>query len=107
MQSFIDFLVNNYLWFIIISLILIFALIGYLVDTNEKKNKENMLDGEVDAPSTTNIKIESTTESANMDMGVEEDNGPQKGVIITPSTSNIEVMTPNPEEVKETETLDI
>lgn len=37
MQSFIDFLVNNYLWFLVISLILVFALIGYLVDTSEKK----------------------------------------------------------------------
>lgn len=37
MQAFIDFLVNNYLWFLVISLILVFALIGYLVDTNEKK----------------------------------------------------------------------
>ena len=38
MQRFIDFLVNNYFWFLIISLILIFALIGYFVDVNEKKN---------------------------------------------------------------------
>lgn len=41
MQTFIDFLVNNYLWFLIISLILIFALIGYFVDTNEKKDVVN------------------------------------------------------------------
>ena len=40
MQTFIDFLADNYLWFLIISLILIFALIGYLVDTSEKKQKE-------------------------------------------------------------------
>ena len=31
------FLVNNYLWFLIISLILIFALIGYLADTKKKE----------------------------------------------------------------------
>ena len=72
MQTFIDFLVNNYLWFIIISFILIFALIGYLVDTNEKKNKEMIEDNEVDAPIMENIKVEDTTESANMDMGIEE-----------------------------------
>lgn len=42
MQAFIDFLVNNYLWFLVISLILVFALIGYLVDTNEKKEKEDI-----------------------------------------------------------------
>lgn len=39
MQTFIDFLVNNYFWFLIISLILVFALIGYLVDTSEKPSK--------------------------------------------------------------------
>lgn len=53
MQAFIDFLVNNYLWFLVISLILVFALIGYLVDTNEKKDKEFVLknkEDDVDIP---------------------------------------------------------
>lgn len=53
MQAFIDFLVNNYLWFLVISLILVFALIGYLVDTNEKKDKvtsdENKPDDQLNA----------------------------------------------------------
>ncbi len=44
MQAFIDFLVNNYIWFLIITLTLIFALIGYLVDTNEKKQADNVTD---------------------------------------------------------------
>ena len=44
MQTFIDFLVNNYIWFLIITLTLIFALIGYLVDTNEKKQAGNVTD---------------------------------------------------------------
>lgn len=38
MDAFINFLANNYVWFLVISLILIFALIGYLVDVNEMKN---------------------------------------------------------------------
>ena len=38
MDAFTNFLANNYVWFLIISLILIFALIGYLVDVNEMKN---------------------------------------------------------------------
>lgn len=42
MQTFIDFLVNNYLWFLVISLILIFALIGYLVDTTTKQKKPHL-----------------------------------------------------------------
>ncbi len=46
MQAFIDFLVNNYLWFIIVSIILIFALIGYLVDTSEKPTQVRKMDDE-------------------------------------------------------------
>jgi len=42
MDTFIDFLVNNYLWMLIISLILIFALIGYLVDSSTPKSKEEV-----------------------------------------------------------------
>lgn len=45
MEKVIDFLLNNYIWFLVISLILIFALIGYLVDSTDcyvkKKNKKN------------------------------------------------------------------
>lgn len=41
MQAFIDFLVNNYLWFLIITIILIFALIGYLVDTSEQSEESS------------------------------------------------------------------
>ncbi len=56
MNTLIDFLINNYIWFLIISLILIFALIGYLVDltnaTGKKKKKtitpiEEVVDHEV------------------------------------------------------------
>lgn len=49
MDAFTNFLANNYVWFLIISLILIFALIGYLVDSKEiksgkkiKKQKEEL-----------------------------------------------------------------
>ncbi len=105
MQTFIDFLVNNYLWFIIISFILIFALIGYLVDTNEKKNKEMIEDNEVDAPVVENIKVEDTTESANMDMGIEEKTL-QKDVISVAEEPLIN-NTPVEEKKEETEVLDI
>lgn len=39
MDIFIDFLVNNYLWVLIIFLIILFALIGYLVDSTTPKDK--------------------------------------------------------------------
>lgn len=55
MQAFIDFLVNNYLWFLVISLILVFALIGYLVDTNEKKE---ILEKKEQQDSTTSLESE-------------------------------------------------
>lgn len=49
MDAFTNFLANNYVWFLIISLILIFALVGYLVDSKEiksgkkiKKQKEEL-----------------------------------------------------------------
>lgn len=59
MQTFIDFLVNNYLWFLIISLILVFALIGYLVDTSEqsgKNKKEDVLNDSVIEPNVEDLK---------------------------------------------------
>ena len=44
MDTLIDFLLNNYIWFLVISLILIFALIGYLVDasTNKEEKKKKV-----------------------------------------------------------------
>lgn len=45
MNILIDFLLNNYIWLVVISLIIIFALIGYLVDTNDpniKKKKKQV-----------------------------------------------------------------
>ena len=49
MDVLVNFLLDNYIWFLIISLIIIFALIGYLVDMmniktrdrQQKKDKEN------------------------------------------------------------------
>ena len=37
MDFVIDFLVGNYMWFLVITIILIFALIGYVVDSKEHK----------------------------------------------------------------------
>lgn len=37
MNTFQEFLSANYLWFLVISIILLFALIGYFVDQNEQK----------------------------------------------------------------------
>lgn len=37
MEVFIDFLVNNYMWFLVITIFLIFSLIGYIVESREQK----------------------------------------------------------------------
>ena len=93
MQTFIDFLVNNYFWFLIISLILIFALIGYLVDTNEKpsKIKKEVLPEEPTEPTNTqstqeiknNIIVEpgmngNNVEAVNMDIPIPTTEQPPK-----------------------------
>ena len=38
MEKMIEFVGNNYSWFLTISIILLFALIGYIVDTKRTKN---------------------------------------------------------------------
>ena len=51
MNVILNFFVNNYIWFLIISLILIFALIGYFVDTkpDERFLQKVELDKELEA----------------------------------------------------------
>lgn len=51
MENIIDFVSNNYAWFLTITIILLFALIGYIYDTRRNKNDllkktENELDEE-------------------------------------------------------------
>lgn len=51
MENIIDFVSNNYAWFLTITLILLFALIGYIYDSKRNKNDilkrtENELDEE-------------------------------------------------------------
>ncbi len=41
MDLLIEFLMNNYIWVIVVVLIIIFALIGYLVDVNNPKVKKS------------------------------------------------------------------
>lgn len=99
MQTFIDFLVNNYLWFIIIALILVFALIGYLVDTSEKANKKEELESnslEEENTLKEPIKMNEPMESLNMDMGTEEIQELEKDVIVMPN--NLETPIPNVEQ---------
>lgn len=38
MEKIVEFIGNNYAWFLTITIILLFALIGYIVDTKKSKN---------------------------------------------------------------------
>lgn len=40
-EGFLNFLANNYIWFLMVAILLIFALIGYLID-NKGNNEENL-----------------------------------------------------------------
>lgn len=51
MSTILDFLVNNYIWFLVIVLMLLFALIGYLVDMkkDERFTKKIEIDKEIES----------------------------------------------------------
>ncbi|MBQ9833811.1 MAG: hypothetical protein IJO33_01305 [Bacilli bacterium] len=51
MNLVLDFLVNNYIWFLVITLILIFALIGYLADIkkDERFSKKIEIENEIES----------------------------------------------------------
>lgn len=58
MEKVIDFVGNNYSWFLTITIILLFALIGYIFDT--KRNKSDLLkktENEIDEESLENIVV--------------------------------------------------
>ncbi|MBE6157122.1 MAG: hypothetical protein E7161_05245 [Firmicutes bacterium] len=58
MEKIIDFIGNNYSWFLTITIILLFALIGYIFDT--KRNKTDLLkktENEIDEESLENLII--------------------------------------------------
>lgn len=63
MESIVTFLSDNYMWFLIITLILIFALIGYLVDVKEderftkKVSLDKELTSKVEAATAVNITL--------------------------------------------------
>ena len=59
MEKIVDFIGNNYAWFLTITLILLFALIGYIVDT--RRNKNDLLkksENEIEEIDMENIKVQ-------------------------------------------------
>lgn len=59
MEKIVEFIGNNYAWFLTITLILLFALIGYIVDT--RRNKNDLLkksENEIEEINMENIKVQ-------------------------------------------------
>lgn len=59
MENIINFIGDNYAWFLTITIILLFALIGYIVDT--KRNKNDLLkktENEIDEINLENINVQ-------------------------------------------------
>jgi len=59
MEKIVDFIGDNYAWFLTITIILLFALIGYIVDT--KRNKNDLLkktENEIEEINLENIKVQ-------------------------------------------------
>jgi len=83
MDKIIEFIGDNYSWFLTITIILLFALIGYIYDTKKEKNdllkKTEM---EIDEESIENIVI---TEEKSLSEAV------IKSININPETKNVEL----------------
>ena len=66
MEAFTNFLANNYLWFLVVALLLLFSLIGYFVDQSEQKkgvSKFNKQDEELNLQSLASIAQNKTINS--------------------------------------------
>ena len=79
MSNFINFVSDNYVWFLVISIFLIFALIGYIVDSRRdesllnrrKKEPSDIVTMEIDIPEDKSINDTITNNSMAIEM---EDN---------------------------------
>ena len=83
MEKIIEFIANNYVWFLTITILLLFALIGYIYDT--KKNDKDLLkksEEELDEESLEKIKIPEDKSLSDM---------VSKSKNINPETKNVEV----------------
>ena len=49
MEALLEFLKNNYIYFVFVAVILIFALIGYIVDSSKSGKRKEKTDKDVEA----------------------------------------------------------
>ena len=71
MDAFTNFLANNYVWFLIISLILIFALVGYLVDVKEIKTGKKIREKKEEVKV---VDFSTVDQSKSLNQSINEDN---------------------------------
>lgn len=91
MEAFTNFLANNYLWFLIIALLLLFSLIGYFVDQSEQKKGISRFDKqekEIDLQSLASIAQNKTLNSA-LNFSTINSNGNTQDNVIMDESNNI------------------
>ncbi len=83
MDNFIEFVTNNYIWFLVISIFLIFALIGYIVDSKRdgssfkrRSRNVNINTVEIDIPE--DLSINEVINNTNMAMDIDTKEEPDK-----------------------------
>ena len=85
MEVFTNFLANNYLWFLVIALLLLFSLIGYFVDQSEQKkgiSKFNKQDEEIDLKSLASMAQNKTINAVLNSSTINPNSTPQNNVIM-------------------------
>lgn len=85
MEAFTNFLANNYLWFLVIALLLLFSLIGYFVDQSEQKkgiSKFNKQDEEIDLKSLASRAQNKTINAVLNSSTINSNTTPQNNVIM-------------------------
>ena len=83
MEAILTFLVDNYLWFLIISLILIFGLIGYIVDAHERKTPKLHFEENADlTPEMSNEHEDKTIQEMLEEQEILETNEPNETVVV-------------------------
>jgi hypothetical protein len=83
MDNFIEFVTNNYIWFLVISIFLIFALIGYIVDSKRdgssfkrRSRNVNINTVEIDIPE--DLSINEVINNTNMAIDIDTKEEPDK-----------------------------
>ncbi len=99
MENILEFLENNYIWFLVAAVVLLFALIGFIVDSKRKQKK---MEGNLESVPSTPVESQmaTATEQNNVNFTAPTEVAPEMPFEV--NTSNVEsapepVNVPNPE----------